>query len=256
MKKITLANTAFRLIMIALLTVVVSTEARLQNKNRKKSNLPTYELLKTNPSANGTSIRLEFEKGKSYNHPVMAVWVEDMQGNYIQTIYVVNSIAKSVFKHGKPVWGGWSSGVARRAATLPYWAFKRGIRESDGLMLPSPDNQLPDAISGATPVNNFILNAKTDAPLRFPFRVMLEINQPFDWNQFWHNNRYPDDKDYKTNGQPALVYEAAVSSPGNKTEMKPIGHSHYSGKDGSLTPDIKTLTTAISIVSKIGVEAN
>jgi len=30
--------------------------------------------------------------------------------------------------------------------------------------------------------------------------------------------------------------------------MKPIGHSHYSGKDGSLSPDLGTLTTALEIV--------
>ena len=35
--------------------------------------------------------------------------------------------------------------------------------------------------------------------------------------------------------------------------MKIIGHSHYSGKDGNLYPDLSTLTTAVQIVKSIKV---
>jgi len=36
--------------------------------------------------------------------------------------------------------------------------------------------------------------------------------------------------------------------------MKPIGHSHYSGADGSLDPDLNSLTTALQIARKITVK--
>jgi hypothetical protein len=35
--------------------------------------------------------------------------------------------------------------------------------------------------------------------------------------------------------------------------MVPIGHSHYSGKDGSLTMDLSTITTALEITESIKV---
>ena len=35
--------------------------------------------------------------------------------------------------------------------------------------------------------------------------------------------------------------------------FKAVGHSHYAGKDGSLTPDLSTLTTALKITNKISV---
>jgi hypothetical protein len=35
--------------------------------------------------------------------------------------------------------------------------------------------------------------------------------------------------------------------------MKPVGHGHYSGIDGSLTTDLSTLTTALEIAKSITV---
>jgi hypothetical protein len=64
----------------------------------------------------------------------------------------------------------------------------------------------------------------------------MEINQPWDWNEYWTNTKYPDDEEYKTSCQPALVYRAIVNlDNAEKTyPMKVIGHSHYSGKTGEL----------------------
>lgn len=51
---------------------------------------------------------------------------------------------------------------------------------------------------------------------------------------------------------PALVYAATVdlNQPG-EYELKMIGHSHYSGKDGNLYTDLSTFTTAHQIVEKL-----
>jgi hypothetical protein len=81
----------------------------------------------------------------------------------------------------------------------------------------------------------------------------MEINQTWDWNQYWHNNRFPDDEEYKTSCQPALIYMAEVNLSNTKQpiELKPIGHSHPSGKTGEIFSDISTLTTALNIVQKV-----
>ncbi|MCK7540183.1 MAG: hypothetical protein MZV63_59435 [Marinilabiliales bacterium] len=49
-------------------------------------------------------------------------------------------------------------GSCKRAPqTLPYWSHKRGIRASDGLYMPDPENPVADAYSGATPTTSFVL---------------------------------------------------------------------------------------------------
>ena len=85
---------------------------------------------------------------------------------------------------------------------------------------------------------------------------MFELNQSWDWNEFWYNDKFPNDKEYKTSSQPALVYCADIESADLKTEVsfKVIGHSHYSGQDGSLNNDLNTLSTAKFIANKITVK--
>ncbi len=85
---------------------------------------------------------------------------------------------------------------------------------------------------------------------------MLEINQNWDWNEYWTNDLYPDDIYYKLSCQPALVYEAILDPAlsGNESVMKVIGHSHYSGANGELYPDLSTITTALNIADSITVK--
>jgi hypothetical protein len=86
-------------------------------------------------------------------------------------------------------------------------------------------------------------------------QVFLEVNQTWDWNEYWTNDKFPDDPEYSTSCQPSLVYEAALDAgmPDKTVIMKPIGHGHYSGKDGSLNSDLSTLTTALRIAGQISV---
>lgn len=201
-----------------------------------------------------TLISLKFEKGKEHNHPLFAVWLADQNGKFIQTLYVSKSIGKGVFEHGNRKTGQWMPGEIQRPATLPYWAHQRGILNEYGTYMPTPKNPEIDAFTGATPLESFILNIKTQKPLKGKYKIMLELNQSWDWNDTWHNNRFPDDKEYKTSSQPALVYSADIdTNTTGEVEMKPIGHSHYSGKDGSLTTDLSTLTTALKIAKNITV---
>jgi hypothetical protein len=100
--------------------------------------------------------------------------------------------------------------AGRRPATLPYWSHKRGQQTGRVPDLPSPENPVPDAISGATPSADFILVTNSDNPLPAKFRVLLEINQAWDSNRFWSNNKFPGDYDYLTSLQPAVVYAVTV----------------------------------------------
>jgi hypothetical protein len=220
---------------------------------KKTANAGTVDTIYTNISGKGVSIEVKFLKGESHNHPLMAIWLEDKDGRYIETLYVAESIGKGIFRHGDKSSGHWQAGPVRRPAALPYWGHKRGIKAEDGLYMPTPENPIPDAITGPTPAGDFMLYGKSSEPLTGEFRILLEINQSWDWNEYWTNSMYPDDADYKTSSQPAIVYEALINPASSVKEytMVPIGHSQYSGRDGSLTVDLSTITTALDIVGSV-----
>ena len=206
----------------------------------------------------GTAISIQFEKGSEHNHPLFAIWLTDEKGNYIQTLYVSESIGKGVFHRANRKTGQWKAGEIQRPATLPYWAHQRAERNEYGTFMPTPKQPVADAYTGATPSASFVLNTKTDKPLNGKYKIMLELNQSWDWNEYWTNDKYPNDKEYKTSSQPALVYSADIdtASPTQEYVLKVIGHSHYSGADGSLDTDLSTITTALKIAKKIAVKLN
>ncbi len=210
-------------------------------------------ILSTNIAGIGPEIVIDFTKGSSFYYPLLAVWVEDMDSNYIQTIYVSKTISTGIFKYGKTDHNKWIPASKRAPQTLPYWSHKRGIVASDGLFMPDQQTAVPDAYSGATPTTGFVLTSRSDSVLPDKFRVLLEINQNWDWNEYWTNDKYPGDEYYKYSCQPAVVYEAIfdLKSGGKRLAMYPIGHSHYSGKTGELFTDLSTLTTALNIADSI-----
>jgi hypothetical protein len=207
----------------------------------------------TNTSGTGPSIEVKFYGGQALYYPLMAIWLEDEQGGYIQTLFVPKAIATGVFKYGSNATGKWVEAARRAPQTLPYWSHKRGVVASDGLYMPEPGNPVADAYSGATPTTSFTLATRADGPLPPKFRVMFEINQNWDWNEYWTNNKYPGDNNYLYSAQPAVVYESMVDQKDMKDRyiMQPIGHSHPSGQTGELFTDLSTLTTALQIADSI-----
>jgi len=234
---------------------VQSEDGLLQKRKDKKSKDASPYVFQTNIEGKGSMLEVSFTKGKNHNYPLIAIWIEDINGQYVQTLYVSQSIAYGTFDHGTTSKGKWMPGEILRPAALPYWGHKRGVKSPEGYFLPTKDNPVPDAYTGASPQGSFILRTKTDAPLAYPFKVMLEINQSWDWNPYWTNNKFPDDPEYKTSSQPAVVYQAIIDNKDGKKafEMMPVGRSHYSGKDGKLYDDLSTLTTALKIADKITV---
>ena len=212
--------------------------------------IPTYRY---GESGQGTQISLRFEKGKAHNHPLYAVWLADSTGNFIQTLYVSESIGKGVFKRADHNTGKWQEGEIQRPAALPYWVHARNTLNEKGTLLPTPKNPVIDAHTGATPLSSFEMALVTNEKLNGKYRLYLELNQSWDWNEYWTNNKFPDNKEYKTSSQPALVYMADFDTNiTDKTiELKPIGHSHYAGENGKLFTDLSTLSTAMKIAKKI-----
>jgi hypothetical protein len=213
----------------------------------------TPDHITSNPSGEGTPLEITMYRGEGHNHPLMAIWVEDENGNFLQTLFVAESIGKGVFQHGDASRGFWQPGEIQRPAAVPRWAHQRGIKSEKGLYLPTPTNPVPDAYTGPTPPKSFTLHTRLDEAGIRKFRVLFEINQTWDWNEFWTNNKYPDDEEYKTSCQPALVYYTSIDLDNPKDEyvMEILGRSHHSGASGELFNDLETITTALHIADEI-----
>lgn len=240
----------YRFLIVLLIIAGACSSGSVATKSTSRTEKVSFS---SNPSGKGPGIIVDLAPGESFYYPLFAIWLEDMNGGYIQTLYVARSVATGIFEYGKQDKGKWVSGPKRAPQTLPYWAHKRGIKAADGLFIPDETSSVPDAYTGETPKTGFILKSKADNPLPEKFRVMLEINQNWDWNEHWTNSKYPGDEDYLWSAQPALVYEAVIDmqSPRESYTMKPAGHSHYSGKTGELFTDLSSLTTALQIADSI-----
>jgi len=238
---------SYRVVYLLLPLLVFSLWACAPKKDgRQKPVAP--EVISTNESASGFPISVEFTAGPAHNHPLMAIWLADTAGNYLETLYIASSIGTGIFKHGQANDGRWAPGPVQRPAALPYWWHGYGS-------LPTPQDPAPDAVTRATPATDFVLNTRTLKNYEGAFDILLEINQPWDWNEYWTNDKFPGNDEYMTSSQPALVYRARIPAIAKSGEylMKLAGHSHYAGENGLLYGNTNTITTAKKIAGSIRV---
>jgi hypothetical protein len=215
----------------------------------------TVEELVSNLNETGVPLELSLTKGKYYNHPTFAVWLEDPEGHFLQTLFVTRSFGSGTFRYGDASGGVWKPGQVRRPAALPYWSHRMGTAKGTDTYVPDAEHPVPDAITAATPKGSFLLKTRGEKENPKIVRLFMEINQTWDWNSFWTNNKFPDDREYKTSCQPAVVYSATIdlNSRGTSYQLLPVGRSSHSGADGKLYTDLETLTTALHIAEKITV---
>jgi len=214
------------------------------------------DTLYTNSEASGFPLELIFQRGSAHNYPLMAVWISDTNNRYIETLYIAQSIGRGYFEHADKSTGKWLPGEIRRPAALPVWSYSRNVKEADGLFIPTKNTPVPDGITGATPQNNFVLITKTSSKNINVIDLYFEINQTWDWNEYWTNTKYPSDVEYKTSCQPALVYRTRINvgtSP--KTQiLELIGRSEHNGSSGKIYTDLETITSAKNIAESIVVK--
>lgn len=221
-----------------------------------------YQIIDLKKKVGKHNISIELKKGKAFQYPLFAVWIEDSIGNYIETLYISRVISSSTFDYGKKTGDDWESAIVRRPEALPYWSHKRGIKAADGLMVPLNATDL-DAVSGATPTGNFVVNSKTVFRKTENYRILVELNQSYDWNEFYAKDKFPNDKIYSGSGQvgqPSLIYTSEIKISDFKATthkiMNLIGHGHHSGKDGKLYTDVSNITTAKQIADRIIITLN
>ncbi|MDQ2077658.1 DUF4405 domain-containing protein [Marinimicrobium sp. ABcell2] len=229
----------------------------------QKSNQPitaTYTLIDMTAGDDSAKLELFIKAGSAYESdpqpaflgftytsvPQIVVWMETMEGKYIDTLYITGKSAESGF-------GNTEDGPVRRPEALPYWSHSRGIQESDGFFAPHEANADLDGISGATPKSDYLISLP--APRMGRYRLLVEVNRSYNFNEYYTPDRFPDDPIYSgsgSSGQPSLIYATTIdpSAPGQQL-LSIIGHGHHSGADGELYTDLSNFTTAKDILSFI-----
>lgn len=189
---------------------------------------------------------------KRKNAPQIAIWTEDLEGNFLSTIYVSKRLATQ----------SWiAAGGNRRKEALPCWSFAQGKQYADGFYLPTKKEPLPDAVTGATPKGSFRANLQMNEGMK-QFVVKCEFNHSTDFNEHYPIDARQGDANYSGgkmgSGQPAIVYQTVVDLDSGKKEFKGelIGHSSPDGSDGKIYPDTSKLTTALDIVKEITIYIN
>lgn len=186
---------------------------------------------------------------KRKNAPQVAVWIEDVSGRYLSTVYTTDKIATQSWM---------ASGGNRRKEALPAWCHARGVQYEDGLYLPTKKRPLVDGISGATPRGSFDVKLSPKGAPR-QFVVKVEVNHSTDFNEYYPKDAKEGEPGWSGgdmgSGQPALVYAARIDLDSGKKEYEAelVGHSSPDGTDGTIDPDVSTLTSALDIVERITV---
>lgn len=267
---------------------------RAGEKSEEKIQFSYVRVTNTKVGAQGNKLVIDLRKGPYFRWPQYALWLETMEGEFIQPLYVTEKLANNKFVvkqtlrdkgevlnsdvsgYDDEAWGKvfaeeYSPETADqrvRPESLPVFLHQFGSKKAGNIFSPTDEitsknastkQPTTDAFAGATILDNFLLSTRSKQPLPDKYRVRFEINQAFDFNTYYSSDRFPDDPIYSGNGysaQPSVIYEAIVNTQTSQQyyPMTLIGHGHHSGADGKIHTDIDDLTTAKNIIDRIIVE--
>ncbi len=198
----------------------------------KRSSTRSQEL----KNAARLSVRLDLNRDvyskTRYKHPPQfAVWIESPETGEFRTLYVTQKLGRGTW-NGKPT----------VPVSLPYWVSrhnKRAATKGD----PTREHPLADAITQPTPTSQF--NVAAMLPLGTQWQCFVEVNVSGDFNDAFPASHTDGTKDRYGNGQPSLVYRAAVEAEsGNKTSFKLLGRTSQWKPSPEIQNDLEGITTA------------
>jgi len=161
----------------------------------------------------------------------IACWLETPDGKYVDAIYVTPKGAKKSF---------FSAPARGRPEALPVWYHRQAGKPA-----------VPDAVSGAT-ASKEAAHAKRLAVGPGRYVVFLEVNRSYDYNE-----RYTK-ANSGVNGQPSLIYRAELEAgkDPSRARFEPIGTGSVDGSDGTITPGLEGITTALTLIDHATIECS
>lgn len=233
-------------------------------------------------SDSAPKLAVEFTAGAAFQWPQYAIWLETLEGDLVQPIYVTSKLAENRFANrvaqrdkgvvftanpfeqpGYQLQDDFdlvvepeSQSSRFRTESLPVFLHKLAELNGGEYVPENGKKLVADAYSGATMSSNFILHSALEQPLSGQYRLRMELNQSFDFNEYYSSDRFPEDEIYSGSGfsaQPSIVYEAIVNLDNREefVSMKRVGRGHHSGRDGAVYPDLQGMTSALKLVDRV-----
>ena len=132
-----------------------------------------------------------------------------------------------------------------RPETLPVWKAKYLKKESSKV----------DITGGATQKNGVSYTAKLKNQLPDTFKIFAEVNNSFDYNEFYTKDGKNGTINSGVNGQPSLIYAGDCHTSGNAPiKLEIYGCGSLTGQNGEIDRDLSKITTAKEIASEISIK--
>ena len=156
-------------------------------------------------------------KSTGKNWYQMALWLEDEDGNYVETLYVTSSVGREGLGNGYMKIFGIT--FQESPGSLPVWAHRRNVNYGDSYYPPKKE-PLPDAMTGATIKSSEFMKS---------FSLSNDVVQMLG-EQAWYCLL---EINVSRDGVPSMVFRATVDSkePG-KTSFVFVGYGEKEGRDG------------------------
>lgn len=147
-------------------------------------------------------ISVAVNPGEAYSKraPQIAVWVEDSDGTYIDTLFVTKKASGNKWI-GSPKDG--------RPESLPDWYKSKGQNPAEKI---SKDEV--DATTSATPKKGIVISKDLELEKGKTYVFKCQVNQSFDYNEYYTK------KNSGVDGQPAVLYAGEMIPDGKEIEIK------------------------------------
>ena len=167
-------------------------------------------------------ISVAVNPGEAYSKraPQIAVWVEDSDGTYVDTLFVTKKASGNKWI-GSPKDG--------RPESLPDWYKSKG--QNPAVKISKGDL---DATTSATPKKGIVISKDLELEKGKTYVFKCQANQSFDYNEYYTK------KNSGVDGQPAVLYAGEMIPDGTEKEIK----LEFSGSR-------EKLTTADKIIESI-----
>lgn len=156
-------------------------------------------------------------KSTGKNWYQMALWIEDDDGNYVETLYVTSSVGREGLGNGYMKIFGIT--FQESPGSLPVWAHRRNVIYGDSYY-PPKKKPLPDAMTGATIKASEFMKS---------FTLSNDVVQMLG-DQAWHCLL---EINVSRDGVPSMVYRATVDpEESGKMSFQFVGYGEKKGRDG------------------------
>lgn len=171
-------------------------------------------------------ISVAVNPGEAYSKraPQIAVWVENSDGTYVDTLFVTKKASGNKWI-GSPKDG--------RPESLPDWYKSKGQNPAEKI---SKDEV--DATTSATPKKGIVISKDLELKKGKTYVFKCQANQSFDYNDYYTK------KNSGVDGQPAVLYTGEIIPDGTEKEIK----LEFSGSRENLTTADKIIESIYVVV--------